>query len=181
MAETLISPGVLANENDQSFLTAQPVQAGAAILGPTVKGQVGIPTLVTTYSEYSNVFGTKFKSGSGTYTFLTSIAAYNYFNNGGDSLLVTRCQSMSFTAASSSNITNAATTTGGVEATGSKDFAGSDVNWRSVDDELRITYDSKTYRFIAADPAGPGIPQDNAPYLYFSIFVQLTLLRMDYF
>ena len=30
MAETLISPGVLARENDQSQLTSQPVQAGAA-------------------------------------------------------------------------------------------------------------------------------------------------------
>ena len=54
MAEVLVSPGVLARENDQTFLEAQPVQAGAAIVGPTVKGPVGIPTLVTTYSEYLN-------------------------------------------------------------------------------------------------------------------------------
>ena len=47
MAETLISPGVLARENDQSQITSQPVQAGAAIVGPTVKGQVNIPKLVT--------------------------------------------------------------------------------------------------------------------------------------
>ena len=46
MAEVLLSPGVLARENDDSFLQAQPVQAGAAIVGPTVKGSVGIPTLV---------------------------------------------------------------------------------------------------------------------------------------
>ena len=57
MAEVLLSPGVLARENDQSFLQAQPVQAGAAIVGPTVKGPVGIPTLVTTYSKYQNKFG----------------------------------------------------------------------------------------------------------------------------
>ena len=43
MAETIVSPGVLAIENDQSFITQQPVQAGAAIIGPTVKGKVGIP------------------------------------------------------------------------------------------------------------------------------------------
>ena len=36
MAETLISPGVLARENDQSFVTSQPVERGAAIIGPTV-------------------------------------------------------------------------------------------------------------------------------------------------
>ena len=38
MAETLISPGVLARENDQSLVTAQPLTRGAAIIGPTVKG-----------------------------------------------------------------------------------------------------------------------------------------------
>ena len=52
MAEVLVSPGVLARENDQSFISAQPVQAGAAIVGPTLKGPVGIPTLVTSFSDY---------------------------------------------------------------------------------------------------------------------------------
>ena len=52
MAETLISPGVLARENDTSFIAQGPVTAGAAIIGPTVKGRVGIPTVVTSYSQY---------------------------------------------------------------------------------------------------------------------------------
>jgi hypothetical protein len=104
MAETLISPGVLARENDQSFVTQQPVTFGAAIIGPTVKGPVGIPTLVTTYSEYQNKFGTTFISGSDVFTYFTSIAAYNYFNNGGTSLLVARVVSGSFTGATSSAI-----------------------------------------------------------------------------
>jgi hypothetical protein len=90
MAETIVSPGVLAIENDQSFITQAPVQAGAAIIGPTVYGKVGIPTLVTTFGEYQNKFGTTFLSGSQTYTYLTSISAFNYFNSGGTSLLVTR-------------------------------------------------------------------------------------------
>ena len=104
MAETLISPGVLARENDQSFVTQQPVTFGAAIIGPTVKGPVEIPTLVTTYSEYQNKFGTTFISGSDVFTYFTSIAAYNYFNNGGTSLLVARVKSGSFTSATSSAI-----------------------------------------------------------------------------
>jgi hypothetical protein len=109
MAEVLISPGVLATENDQSQITSQPVQAGAAIIGPTVKGRVNIPTLVTTYSEYVANFGNIFSSGSGgdQYTFLTSISAYNYFQNGGTSLLVTRVASGSFTSATSSISGNA--------------------------------------------------------------------------
>lgn len=110
MAETLISPGVLARENDQSQITSQPIQAGAAIVGPTVKGQVNIPKLITTYSEYQANFGTTFESGSANqlseYTFLTSISAYNYFQNGGTSLIVTRVASGSFTPASSSAILN---------------------------------------------------------------------------
>jgi hypothetical protein len=90
MPETIVSPGVLTIENDQSFITQAPVQAGAAIIGPTPKGKVGIPTLCTTYSDYTNKYGTTFLSGGQSYTYLTSISAYNYFNNGGTSLLVTR-------------------------------------------------------------------------------------------
>jgi hypothetical protein len=61
MAETLLSPGVLARENDQSQITAQPIQAGGAIIGPTVLGQVNIPKLVTTYTEYLASFGSTFQ------------------------------------------------------------------------------------------------------------------------
>ena len=104
MAETLLSPGVLARENDLSAVTAQPIQAGAAIIGPTVKGPVGIPTLVTSYSEYTQAFGTTFMSASLQQEFLTSNSAYNYFNNGGTTLLVTRVVSGSFTSATSTNI-----------------------------------------------------------------------------
>ena len=104
MAEVLISPGVLARENDQSQITAGPVQAGAAIIGPTVKGQRNIPKLVTSYSEYLANFGSTFISGSDQYTYFTSISAYNYFQNGGTSLLVTRVTSGSYSAATSSLI-----------------------------------------------------------------------------
>jgi uncharacterized protein len=98
MAETLVSPGVLARENDQSFITQQPVQVGAAIVGPTVKGPVEQPTIVTSYSDYQNRFGTTFESGSEVFTYFTSISAYNYFNNGGNTLLVTRVVSGSTSA-----------------------------------------------------------------------------------
>jgi hypothetical protein len=124
MAEIIVSPGVLATENNQSYVTQQPVQAGTAIIGPATKGKVGIPTIVTTYSDYVNKFGSTFLSGSDTYTYFTSIAAYNYFKNGGSSLLVTRVVSGAFSSATSSvipsstalttasalfNLTNAAT------------------------------------------------------------------------
>ena len=104
MPETIVSPGVLAIENDQSFITEGPIQAGAALIGPTVKGKVGIPVLCTTYSDYLNKFGSTFLSGSQTYSYLTSISAYNYFNNGGNTLLVTRVVSGTFSPATSSII-----------------------------------------------------------------------------
>tara|TARA_B110000285_G_scaffold33163_1_gene34726 strand:+ start:502 stop:2229 length:1728 start_codon:yes stop_codon:yes gene_type:complete len=90
MAETLISPGVLARENDNSFVSDRPIRNTAAIIGPTVKGPVEIPTLVTSYSDYENRFGTTLTSGSLEYSYFTSITAFNYFSNGGETLLVSR-------------------------------------------------------------------------------------------
>ena len=104
MAETLLSPGVLARENDQSFIQGQPVEVGAAIIGPTTKGPVEIPTLVGSFGEFTQIFGGAVESGSTNYSYLTSISANNYFQNGGNSLLVTRVTSGSFTPASSSLI-----------------------------------------------------------------------------
>lgn len=108
MPTTIVSPGVVINTNNQTYISpAPPAPADAAIIGPTVKGQVNIPTLVTSYSEYQNKYGDVFTSGSQTYTFLTSVAAYRYFEQGGTSLLVTRVASGSavagnWTAATSS-------------------------------------------------------------------------------
>ncbi|MDA9981140.1 phage tail sheath subtilisin-like domain-containing protein [Gammaproteobacteria bacterium] len=110
MAETLISPGVLARENDQSFIQGQPVEAGAAVVGPAAKGPVGIPTLVTSFSEYRAIFGGAITSGSSEYTYLTSISANNYFSQGGKSLLVTRVAKGNFTDATSTDLYNSVET-----------------------------------------------------------------------
>jgi len=93
MSETLISPGVFLRENDLSQITQGPTQVGAAIVGPTVLGPVNIPTVVTSYSSFRSQFGALFVSGGNNYEYLTSIAAYNYFQQGGTTLLVTRVAS----------------------------------------------------------------------------------------
>ena len=109
MANFSVSPGVVTNELDQSFRSPLPVKVGAAIIGPTVKGPLELPIIVTSYSDYKNRFGTSFISGSDVYSYLTSITAYNYFNNGGDTLLVTRVATGSFTSATSSIVANGST------------------------------------------------------------------------
>ena len=68
MAETILSPGVLQRENDQSFIAPLPTEVGASIIGPTVKGPVTIPTLVTSYSDYVSRFGDTLTSGSDVFS-----------------------------------------------------------------------------------------------------------------
>jgi hypothetical protein len=108
--EVLLSPGVLLNENDQSQIILGTVTAGLSLVGPTVKGQPNIPILVTSYSDFKSKYGDAFVSASNTYEYLTSIAAYNYFQQGGQSILVTRVVTGSYTTA---------TTTGGTKISGS--------------------------------------------------------------
>ena len=107
--ETLISPGVLSRENDLSQITQLPVTVGLSLVGPTVKGKPNIPTVVTSYSDYINRFGGSFISGGNAYEFLTSVAAYNYFQQGGTTILVTRVASGSFSQSSSSIWTSGST------------------------------------------------------------------------
>lgn len=99
MAEVLLSPGIQITETDRSFVPARPLVAGAAIIGPTVKGPAGVPVIVTSYGDYQRTFGTTFMmnryvSGSAvskkSQEYLTSIAAKSYFEQGGESLLVMR-------------------------------------------------------------------------------------------
>ena len=106
MAEQIISPGVFQNENVPIALEAAAAPIGAAIVGPTVKGPMGIPTTVTTYTDFKQKFGSSLISGGIQYSYFTSISAQNYFKQGGTNLLVTRVASGSkdFRPASSSRI-----------------------------------------------------------------------------
>jgi hypothetical protein len=90
MAEKILSPGVFQNESDQSLVQRGIQGTATAIVGPTVLGQPLVPTYVTSYSEYVSKFGETFKSGSYYYEYFTSLAAKDFFQNGGQTLLVTR-------------------------------------------------------------------------------------------
>jgi len=93
MAERIVSPGVFTREIDQSFLPAAVGAIGAAVIGPTVKGPVLVPTIVSSYGEFVQLYGDTFTSGSGaserSYKYLTSIAAQNYLRYA-DTLTVVR-------------------------------------------------------------------------------------------
>lgn len=102
MAEAILSPGVFMTENDLSQISQGPIEVGAALVGPTVIGRPNVPTVVTSYSDYKNKFGTTFVSGNVVLEYLTSIAAANYFDQGGTTLLVTRVATGSFSSATSS-------------------------------------------------------------------------------
>jgi len=91
MAEAIVSPGVFQRENDISFINPAPVSVGAAIIGPTVKGPVEDPTVVTSYGSYQRLFGDVFDNGTSSRDeYFTSMAVKSYFDQGGNSVLVTR-------------------------------------------------------------------------------------------
>ena len=50
--ETIVSPGVLLKEIDRSFIVPGTDPSGLAIIGPTVKGPIELPTLIQNYNEY---------------------------------------------------------------------------------------------------------------------------------
>ena len=162
MAEAIVSPGVFQRETDQSFITPTPVEVGAAIVGPTVRGPVEQPTVVSSFADYKNKFGTTFVSASENLEFLTSIAVQKFFSNGGNSMLVTRVGSGSFTDATSTNIAANQGASSGL-ASGSLTIVTNFV----PEDEVQITVNSNEFRFIAADPVG-GVPVSNSPVFYFA-------------
>jgi len=57
MAERIVSPGVFTREKDLSFLPQGISEIGAAIIGPTVKGPAFVPTQISSFGEFQNIFG----------------------------------------------------------------------------------------------------------------------------
>ena len=126
MAEVIISPGVFQQETDQSFYTATPQVVGAALVGPTVLGVPFVPTYVTNYNQFKTLYGETFKSGSYYYEYWTSLAAKDYFANGGQTMLVTRIISGS---ANVSTYASASVTASGI---GANSFTLETLAWGNI-------------------------------------------------
>jgi len=83
MAEKLVSPGVFTRENDLSYIAQGVGAIGGAIVGPFKQGPAFKPTIVTSQSELTDIFG----AADGTY--YTELTAQNYLRETG---LVTICR-----------------------------------------------------------------------------------------
>ena len=167
MAETIISPGVFTRENDISFIQPAAAEAGAAFVGPTVKGPVEIPTVITSYGQYVRKFGETFESGSAKQEYLTSLAVKSYFQQGGNTALITRVVSGSsnWSAASNTTITNTTTTTGGTFASGSATLVAAFVDGQ----EARLTVPGNSnspFRFIASGNPIPANDVDGSVFFF---------------
>ena len=151
MAEKIVSPGVFTNEVDQSFLPAGVQAIGAAVIGPTQKGPAGIPTIVSSYSEFVQKFGGKFTSGSGameqSYKYLTNYSAQEYLKYA-DTLTVVRIMAGDYAPATSDLIAGA--TTGTTFASGSLTLVTV-----ATGETFKIVAGSTTRKFVAnTDGAG---------------------------
>ena len=150
MAEKIISPGVFTNEIDQSFLPAAIGDIGAAVVGPTVKGPILVPTVVNNLAEFERTFGVVVESGSKSYQFLTSHTAREYLKNGGP-LTVVRVADGSFTRASAS-IESEGTVNAGIGDSGSiKYITNFGVGDTGLDNAHKLKFDfagsAPTYKF----------------------------------
>ncbi len=75
MAERIVSPGVFTRERDLSFLPAGIAQIGACIIGPTIKGPAFVPTQISTFTEFEEIFG------STTQDYYTPYAVEQYLSS----------------------------------------------------------------------------------------------------
>ena len=96
------SAGVYFQDIDNSAYDIGQTQViGACLVTPTVKGKTFVPTQVTSFAQYADFYGTSFKSGSDYYEYQGSLFAKEYFDNGGQSLLVVPIKSGAYSPASS--------------------------------------------------------------------------------
>jgi len=123
MTEQISSAGVYAYENDQSFYTQGNSTTGLAVVGPTEKGAAFVPTDITSYSEFTAVFGADTKAS------YTAQTAYNYLQ-AGSTVKVTRVLGNGGWSYSSTNKLAAIIKPSTVTSTGS--FANTTVDTGSI-------------------------------------------------
>ena len=82
MAERIVSPGVFTRERDLSFLPQGIAEIGAAIIGPTIKGPAFVPTVIRSFPEFEEMFGSTDKR------YYTPYAVEQYLRSAGSVTIV---------------------------------------------------------------------------------------------
>ena len=152
MSERILSPGVFSRENDLSFVTPAAGEISTALVGPTARGPVSIPTVVRSYGEYLNVFGGTFKSGSDYYSHFTTLTAEKYFEQGGTSLLVTRVSDQTFASATSA-VTSASVTLFTLKTIGQGEIMNNSGSVGSNNSLVSGSADNVRYEITSANPS----------------------------
>ena len=152
MSERILSPGVFSRENDLSFITPAAGEISTALVGPTARGPVSIPTVVRSYGEYLNVFGGTFKSGSDYYSHFTTLTAEKYFEQGGSSLLVTRVSDQTFASATSA-VTSASVTLFTLKTIGQGEIMNNSGSVGSNNSLNTGSADNVRYEITSANPS----------------------------
>ncbi|MBC8428386.1 phage tail sheath subtilisin-like domain-containing protein [bacterium] len=92
MSERIVSPGVFTRERDLSFLPQGIASIGAAIIGPTIKGPAFVPTVVSNFAEFEEMFG------STDSRFYTPYAVEQYLRSAGTVTIVRVLNTGGYTA-----------------------------------------------------------------------------------
>jgi|ETNmetMinimDraft_21_1059911.scaffolds.fasta_scaffold01615_9 hypothetical protein len=103
MAERIVSPGVFTRERDLSFLPQGIADIGACIIGPTLKGPAFVPTQISNFPEFEEMFGTTTKD------YYTPYAVEQYLRSAG-TVTIVRILNTSGYSADSLAITTGTTT-----------------------------------------------------------------------
>ena len=143
MAERIVSPGVFTRERDLSFLPQGIAEIGAAIIGPTLKGPAFVPTIISNFPEFEEMFGSTDKR------FYTPYAVEQYLRSAGQVTIVRILNTSGYTADSLAIKIGA--TTAATNANAIATLTG-------MDDGEKVTAvgtDGTTFTFIASDTPLP--------------------------
>jgi hypothetical protein len=154
MAERIVSPGVFTRERDLSFLPAGIAAIGACIIGPTVKGPAFVPTVVSNFPEFEEMFG------STTKDYYTPYAVEQYLRSAGTVTIVRVLNTAGYSV--DSLLIKTGTTTAAVVASGEFTIDGT---IEGADQFVLTGPDSVSHTFIPQ--AKPGDDQPGGSNVYF--------------
>ena len=164
MAERIVSPGVFTREKDLSFLPAGIAAIGAAIVGPTLKGPAFVPTRISSFPEFEEIFGST-SDGEGVANYYTPYAVEQYLRSAGTVTIVRVLNTAGYTADSlaiklASGAVSAAAASGSFTINGSinngvdrwvlTNANGTKFYFYASEDGSTDTADTNTYFFTSA-------------------------------